>query len=354
MPPPRRMRKGTDMLLKDMEKIPNFTNHRYVIRMMEPADWLRHYNEGGEVVNDFILPRGPHEQDEFSDTVYHAGTEVPYHWHENGWETFEVANGSVECVVDGVHFILQKGDLLHLPPFTAHGFTFLEEDTIWRELFQGMNMSGGIFEKNMVNNNYAERREEPEFMKMYRPGKLESRERPAAWDDPLVDHSKVFQVRTPDFAWTAYEGEGYGIKLKITRSETGGCKEIWHADLKKGLRADFGYPHMSYDLYYVKSGKLELTVDATHESAEPQHWIVEGDSIIDIPPCTTYSIRVLEDSSVYDYGGAAHLQACLEDLRRIKLDQPEVLEKDPSFQAFLRKFKVYCTGLSFEKQCGKN
>ncbi|MBQ1908126.1 MAG: cupin domain-containing protein [Firmicutes bacterium] len=336
------------MKLKDMEKIADFTNHRYVIRMMEPSDWLRHYNEGGEVVNDFILPRGPREQDEFSDTIYHAGTEVPYHWHENGWETFEVANGSVDCVVNGVHFILQKGDLLHLPPYTAHGFTFLEEDTIWRELFQSMNMSGGIFEKNMVNNNYPERRENEEFMRMYRPKKLEPRQRPAAWDDPLTDHSEVFQVRTPDFAWTAHEGNGYSLKLKISKSETGGCKEIWHADLKKGLRAEFAYPHMGYDLYYIQKGRLELTVDATHEHKAPQKFIVEGDSIIDIPPCTTYSIMVLEDTALYDYGGAADLQACLEDLRRIRLDQPELFENDDEFRAFLRRFKVYCTALSME------
>ena len=46
------------MKLAEMEKIRDHTNHRYIIRMMEPSDWLRHYNEGGEVVNDFILPRG--------------------------------------------------------------------------------------------------------------------------------------------------------------------------------------------------------------------------------------------------------------------------------------------------------
>lgn len=104
------------MELKDMEQIPEFTNHKYVIDMMDPKDWARHYNEGDEVVNDFILPRGPMQQDEFSDTVYHAGTEVGYHWHKKGVETFEIAAGSVDCVINGVHFIGQTGDIIHLPP----------------------------------------------------------------------------------------------------------------------------------------------------------------------------------------------------------------------------------------------
>ena len=124
------------MKLAEMEKIPDFTGHKYVIDMMNPKDWVRHYNEGGEVVNDFILPRGPRQKDEFSDTVYHKGTDVPYHWHAHGFETFEIAKGSVDCVVNGQHFIAKEGDLIHLPPYTAHGFVFLEEDTIWRELFQ--------------------------------------------------------------------------------------------------------------------------------------------------------------------------------------------------------------------------
>ena len=47
------------MKLNEIELIPDFTHHRYVIDMNNPEDWLRHYNEGEEVVNDFILPRGP-------------------------------------------------------------------------------------------------------------------------------------------------------------------------------------------------------------------------------------------------------------------------------------------------------
>ena len=182
------------MDLKKMEEVKNFTGHKYVIRMMEPGDWLRHYNEGDEVVNDFILPRGPRQKDEFSDTVYHKGASVPYHWHQHGFETFEIARGSVDCVIDGKHFIAKEGDLLHIPPYTAHGFVHLEEGTIWRELFQEMDMSGGIFEKNIVNAYYEPMKEDAAFMAMYRAGKTMRREEPAVWKQPPVDHSTVFSA----------------------------------------------------------------------------------------------------------------------------------------------------------------
>lgn len=336
------------MDLKKMEEVKNFTGHKYVIRMMEPGDWLRHYNEGDEVVNDFILPRGPRQKDEFSDTVYHKGASVPYHWHQHGFETFEIARGSVDCVIDGKHFIAKEGDLLHIPPYTAHGFVHLEEGTIWRELFQEMDMSGGIFEKNIVNAYYEPMKEDAAFMAMYRAGKTMRREVPAVWKQPPVDHSTVFQCRTPDFAWVRHEGEGYSLKLKIAKWETNGCKEIWHADLKKGLKVEYGYPHRGYEMLYVKSGKLEVTIDHSYETAEPQTFTVGADTIVDIPPYHTYTIRVLEDTALYNYGGEHDLQACLEDLESVKRDAPERIAKPEDYLAFLRQYGVYATRLTYE------
>lgn len=335
------------MKLAEMEKVADFTDHKYVIDMMNPNDWIRHYNEGGEVVNDFILPRGPRQKDEFSDTVYHKGTDVPYHWHDRGFETFEIAQGSVDCVVNGKHFIAKAGDLIHLPPYTAHGFVFLEEDTIWRELFQEIDMSGGIFEKNMVNNYYESYKEDAEFMAMYRHGKMVAREMPAVFETEPLDHSEVFQCRTPDFAWTTYEGEGFSIKLKVCKFETAGCKEIWYADTKKGLKVEYSYPHKGYDLFYIKSGSVKLTVQNTHANSKPQTFVVGGDSIIDIPPYHTYEIEILEDAAIYNYGGEYNLQACLEDLETVKKNNPEAFSDKEQYLNFLRKYDVYATDISY-------
>lgn len=314
--------------------------HKYIIKMLDPADWLRHYDEGTQDVNDFILPRGPRQQDEMSDTVYHKDAEVPYHQHPKGFETFEIARGSVECVVNGQHFVAQARDIIHLTPYTSHGFRFLEEGTIWRELFQEIDMSGGILEKNLVKKNYPEMLEDKEFMELYRAGKSLSRETPVPVDVP---REQVPQVRTPDFAIVKYEDEGFSLKLKVGKWETNGCKEIWHADLKKGLFVDYAYPHPGYELLYVKSGKLEVKImDETY--------IVEGDTLIDIPPYHIYSIRILEDAALYNYGGAHDLMAMLEDLRAVKQNDPQRIEKPEDYLRFLRKYGVYATDIKYQPE----
>lgn len=338
------------MELQKMEEILDYTNHKYIIKMMDPEDWIRHFNEGGEVVNDFILPRGSRQKDEFSDTVYHAGTEVPYHWHHRGFETFEIAKGSVDCVVNGKRFIAKAGDLIHLPPYTSHGFVFLEEGTIWRELFSEIDMSKGIFEKNMVNKYYKELLENEDFLSMYREGKTIKRESPEAWKQDPVDRREVYQCRTPDFAWAEHSGEGYSIKLKVCKFETAGCKEIWHAELKKGLKIEYGYPHKSYELLYVQKGKLELVIDHTLSCPEPQTFIVEGDTIIDIPPYHTYSIKILEDTAIYNYGGEYDLQCCLEDLASVKTKSPERIATKEDMLKFLRKYGVYITNMKYNPE----
>ena len=111
---------------------------------------------------------GPHEKDEMSDIIYHKDATVPYHQHAKGTETFYIATGSVQCFIRGKRFIANTDDLIHLLPYTPHGFHFLEEGTIWRESFQEINMSGGILEKNTVNQNYPELMQDPDFLEMYR------------------------------------------------------------------------------------------------------------------------------------------------------------------------------------------
>lgn len=339
------------MNLRDMEAVHDFSGHKYVMKMMEPEGWKRHLSEPTEVVNNFILPRGPRMRDEISDTVYHAGTSMDYHWHHQGYETFEIAAGSVDCVVNGKHFIATAGDLIHVPPHTSHYFIFLEEGTVWRELFQDMDMNGAIFEKGHVHRYYPEFKKDEEFMAMFRgQGRTANREKPVAFSEPPVDHSEVFQCRTPEFAWTTAEGEGYSLKLKVARFETAGVKEIWNCRLKKGLSARFAYPNKDYKLLYVKSGRLELTLDHTRTSPEPQTWIVEGDSIIDIPPYHTYTVRVLEDTELYDYGGDHFLQNCLEDLASVRANAPERVADEASLLKFLRSYSVYCTKLEYQPE----
>ena len=313
--------------------------HKFLIRMNEPVDWLRHWDEGTQVVNDFIFPQGPYEKDEMSDTIYHKDATVGYHQHQKGYETFQIAKGSVECTIRGKRFIANAGDIIHLVPYTSHGFKFLEEGTIWRELFQEINMSQGIMDKNTITQNYPHFREDPEFMDMYRgEHKSLTRLTPVPMD---VDKHTMHEVRTPEFAYSEYHGEGFDIKLKVGKWETNGVKEIWQASVKKGLSVDYAYPHANWELYYVMKGALEVTVLGETFVAGP-------DCLVHIPPFHAHSIKVLEDAEVLDYGGETDLLALMEDLDSLKAFQSEKLE-DPEFmQKFQRKYRCYVTDCRME------
>ena len=113
---------------------------------------------------------------------------------------------------------------------------------------------------------------------------------------------------------------------------------------------EYAYPHRGYELFYIQSGKLELTVQSTHANAQPQIWIVEGDSIIDIPPYHTYSIKVLEDTAMYNYGGEYDLQNCLEDLTSVMKSEPERRQDPRAKLAFLRQYGVYATKLEYQPE----
>lgn len=308
--------------------------YRYLIRMNEPEDWLRHWDEGTQVVNDFIFPQGIYEKNEMSDTIYHKDVTVGYHQHKKGYETFQIAKGSVECVIRGKRFVAQEGDIIHLVPYTPHGFRFLEEGTIWRELFQEINMCQGIMDKNIVKGNYPEYMSDAAFMEMYRgEHKSLQREVPVPTD---VDKTQMHEVRTPEFAYSEYHGDGYDLKLKVGKWETNGVKEIWQASLKKGLYADYAYPHANWELYYVMKGALEVTVlDET--------FVAGSDCLVHIPPFHKHSIRVLEDTELLDYGGETDLMALLEDLESLKTYKPEKLADEAFMKEFYHKYRCFVT-----------
>lgn len=307
---------------------------RYLIRMNNPEDWLRHWDEGTQVVNDFILPRGPFEKDEMSDTIYHKDAEVPYHQHARGFETFMIASGSVECFIRGKRFIANTGDMLHIPPYTPHGFRFLEEGTIWRELFQEINMAQGIMNKNTVKGNYPEYMDSPEFMEMYRSShKGLQRETPVTQD---VDKHTMHEVRTPEFAFSHYQGEGYDLKLKVGKWETNGVKEVWQASLDQGVHIEYDYPHCNWELYYITKGAVQFDIMGEVFTAGP-------DCLVHIPPYHKHRIQVLEASELFDYGGEMHLMSLLEDYDSLKVHQPEKLGDEAFMTGFLRKYGCYVT-----------
>jgi quercetin dioxygenase-like cupin family protein len=309
---------------------------RYLIRMTEKDDWIRSYDEGTQVVNDFILPIGHWEKNEMSDTIYHQGTEVPYHEHRKGFETFFVPRGKVECFVRGKHFFIGSGDILHLTPYTAHGFKFLEEGTIWRELFQEINMSQGIMNKNIVKNNYGGLYDNPDFIKSYRAAHNSiTREPIKSWED--VDKKDMHEVRTRDFAYSTYRFDGITLRLKVGRWECNGIKELWHAVMDKGFTLEYADPYPEWELYYIAGGKIKFQI-------LEEEFVASSDCLVHIPPYHRHEIEVLEDGSeMYDMGCAPLILSMLEDIASLKEAGPEKLTDAAFMKDFMHRYGCYLT-----------
>lgn len=308
---------------------------KYLIRMREPEDWIRHYDEGTQDVNDFILPIGPFEKNEMSDTIYHLGTEVPYHEHRKGFETFFVPRGSVECKVRGKRFVMGPGDILHLPPYVGHGFKHLEEGTIWRELFQEINMAQGIMNKNTVKNSYDGLYDDPAFITMYRAANRSiPREPIAAWED--VDKHDMPECRTEDFAYSTYRFDGITLRLKVGRWECNGVKEVWHAQLEDSFTLEYDAPHPEWELYYITRGRVRFEVlDETFEACE--------DCLVHIPPYHKHRMQALGDAELYDMGCAPLMLSMLEDIASVQVSDPARLADPVAAREFMRRYGCYLT-----------
>lgn len=121
-----------------------------------PDDYIHELEEKDCKDYLFIAPVGETLNNEMSDVYYQENAFVPYHEHSKGYETFSIDRGSVEVTINGKRSVAEAGDLIHIEPYMSHGFRFLEEGTIWRELFLGMDMYGGILEKQLIDRSYPE------------------------------------------------------------------------------------------------------------------------------------------------------------------------------------------------------
>lgn len=123
---------------------------------------------------------------------------------------------------------------------------------------------------------------------------------------------------------------------KIGRWETNGVKEVWHAEIEKGLVVELAFLHCNWEPYYVKEGALEVEVMG-------EKFIAGPNTLVRIPNFHPHTIRALEHTKLYDYGGETHLMAMLEDLESIKKYQPEKLQDEAAMTAFYHKYKCFAT-----------
>lgn len=312
---------------------------KYLIRTDDESDWLFSLKDRdcGETVNQFTFPVGPYEKNECSDTIYEAGTEVPYHAHEKGVETFIIQKGSVDVTIRGKHTIAYAGDIIHLMPHVAHGFIFLEEGTVWREIFQEINMSAGIMNKNRIKWNYGDLYSEPAFNARYRAANKGLQRVPPVCEE--VTREELPELRTPEFGFSIYKFDGVELRQKVGRWETHGVKEVWQAFLNKGVKIEWNDPYCEPEIYYINKGKILFKVMG-------EEFIAEGNSCVSIPPYTKRTMEVLEDAEILDAGCSIRLLDLIEDYTATEASEPEKLASAEERKLFMQKYGCFVTGFS--------
>lgn len=280
----------------------------------------------------YIEPYGPWEHNEMLDTFYiDPGNAMCYHEHERGAETFLVDGGSVELEIMGKRCILTKGDIVHLPPYVPHKFTWLEAGTIWRELFQQMRMVDECLEGLRFKEYHRE-----EF-DMAKDGQSTSSlyydYTPVAVDVPKTE---MYHVRPYDFGLSTFKFPGVELRLKVGRWETKGHKEIWQLVCDPGFELSWGFDNPFWGLFIVQEGQVEVRIDGM----EP--FVANERDILHVPNYLAGEIYAPDGAVLFDYNCEAFGLRALEELQSVATFAPEELEAKA--EGILKKNNVRLRG----------
>lgn len=284
-----------------------------------------------------LKPKGPYLINELSDTMYHKDEVVGYHEHSKGIETFMLVRGSVEVTIRGKRCVLTPGDILHLPPYTSHRFRYLEDGTMWRELFQDLNMHQGLRNKRALERCFPDKFNDEEFLKAYRTnaGTI-----PRIETVPeTVDKSVLHEVRTPEFAYSTHTFGGVTFRQKVGRWETNGIKEIWEVIFDEGVKVSCTEePDPSSGLFSITKGSFEFTVAG-------QTFVASATDLVNIPEYTSFEIKSLEKgSTILDLNCQAYMLRLLEDIEAYSSNEPDKLKDKDFVKRLLMKHCCYVTG----------
>ena len=138
-------------------------NMRSVMHIDPKRDVLYSIPDSDNHGDLLIRPQGNRMINELGDTIYIKDAFVPYHDHEKGYETFLIDGGSAEVCINKKKCIIKRGDIVHIRPYVNHGYRYLEENTIWREMFQEMDMYNCVEDKHVIRTYSPEYWEDEEF-----------------------------------------------------------------------------------------------------------------------------------------------------------------------------------------------
>ena len=263
---------------------------KYVIKT--PADAIDSKTEGPLRTDLYIPPYGPNQINEIRDyTASESGTTVNYHYSDQGAETFTVMKGRVQVVMNGKRFILEEGDIFNVEAWCPCSMTFLEADTVVREMCTNRN-----------NKEY---------------------DLPDPADRVDTDKETVPEVAVKGKGIYEFGVEGIALALKVGRWQLGGLKEVWECRVGKGYRLEFSDRSDNEGLYMIRSGRFKVEVDGKGFAAGAD----DGD-LIHIPANTAYSLTALSDDCVVqDFNVSCHLFRLLEMIEAARDYFPEKLKE---------------------------
>ena len=307
---------------------------------IKPADDVIFSVENEDnVENLYIRAQGPRLINELADTIYHKDAVERYHEHRIGYETFLIDGGSAEVFINGKTAVIEKGDMIQIRPLVGHGFHLLEEGTIWREMFQDLNLYAIEEETDTLRTYSPEYFNDPDFKarRLERAG-VSFLEAPVC--QPVSKYD-IPELRPKGWAINSFTFPDAEFHLKVGRWETDGVKEIWEIAPRNGLRVDWQIPHPDTDLFLVTSGAVRVQADGDHDFVAREH------EIINIPPFYKHSITVLEDDTrLLAYNVQSHLLHILQQFKYDGVHDPEKLKDQAYVESVLRGFNCWVTDIS--------
>lgn len=230
---------------------------------------------------------------------------------------------------------------MQIRPYIGHGFHLLEEGTIWREMFQEMDMYKAVEEKDVLRTySPASFGDQEVRQRRLDRAQVEYRDTPVC---VRVDKHEIPEVRPKGWALQTFSFPGITLHLKVGRWETDGVKEIWELELQKGTKIDWQIPYGDTDLFLVQSGAVRVQADGDHDFVAREH------EIVNIPPFYKHTIAAIEENTrLLAYNVQAHLLRILERLQYERIHTPEGWNDWTHIESVLREFDCWVTGVSCE------
>lgn len=299
-------------------------------------DYLMAFDEyyGGKKTSSkyYIEPYGPFQHNEMLDTVYvDPNHEMCYHEHEIGAETFLVDGGSVLVEICGKKAVATKGDIIHLPPFVPHKFTWIDAGTIWRELFQETHMA----EDCITGLRFKEYNKDG--FDMSKDGQSPDSHY-YTWTPVTEQVSKeeIYHIRPYNSGLVAYQFDGCELRLKVGRWETKGHKEIWQLCMAPNYELSWSHQNPFYSLFIVQEGKVEVRIDGMDK------FVAKERDILHIPSHLSGEIVAPEGAVLFDYNCEGFGLRAVEELYSVYAADPQRAAEEA--EAILSKHRCYLRG----------